>query len=182
MVLGWIKSKIRKDKVDEYEKIKERIIGQSPLQTKTSEEQVPLIERFRKEPEREEILEPWERKPLVEPFRTEWKPFQARRTESAQQVSPRPLDRSFEEREFARREEPQAFRESYEERAPNFRRGLEIEGVDERNMEIASRSFAQSENINNRLRFIEEQLATIKAQNEVLIEKLRSIERRLGYV
>lgn len=173
MVFGWIKSKIKREKEDEYERIRQSIIARGGGSSfKTLEEEKPiLIEKFRKEEEflsREEPLEPWERERLErEGIKPEWRPIRENVRETT------PIRRGFEvEREF----EPTFMRREELESPPYQRKELDRRGLE------PVRVFEENERINNRLRFIEEQLATIKAQNEVLIEKLRNIERKLGYV
>ncbi|MEM5778833.1 MAG: hypothetical protein QXJ96_00210 [Candidatus Aenigmatarchaeota archaeon] len=168
MVFGWIKSKIKREKEDEYERIRQSILLRTsePSSPSHFEEEKPiLLDRFRKdEIKREEPLEPWERERLErEGIKPEWKPFRERREEGITR------EKEFEPALPRKEEEPFRRKEIYES-------SLEPRAIE------GYRGYEDMERMNNRLRFIEEQLATIKAQNEVLIEKLRSLERRLGYV
>lgn len=174
MVFGWVKSKIKgKSGEDEYERIKQSIISRGDESSiKISEEEKPIIEKFRKDREilnREELLEPWERERIRrDEIRPEWRPLRGspRDTTKMKKEEFQPI--------FIGMEDPED---------PYKRRDVEKRGFEQtRAFEEPARIFEDNERINNRLKFIEEQLATIKAQNEVLIEKLRSIERKLGYV
>ncbi len=107
-------------------------------------------------------------KPLIENFRTGRRFGIQEKIPTHDFILREPLEKRIEERaETFKREE----REEYE---PNFLRFSEPKPMIEESYGNAS--------IDQRLRIIEEQLSAIKAQNELIIERIKSLERRLGYV
>jgi hypothetical protein len=107
-------------------------------------------------------------KPLIESFRTGRRFGIREETPTHELILREPLERRIEERaERFKRDE----REEYE---PGFLRFSEPKPITEEGYGDV--------NIDQRLRIIEEQLSAIKAQNELIIERIKSLERRLGYV
>lgn len=121
MAFRWLRRK------EDYEEIKERILGRHDIERPSLEPLPQVNERFQSERFAPEIPrpEPRFREPL---FREE------------------PIRKEGFEREF--RPQPEHFGE---------------------------------ERIEERLKFIEEQLSTIRAQNDAINERLKNLERKLGY-